>query len=187
VSDASDVTDVMEAPVPDPTEVGHYAGPFSRLAAYVIDAVLVGALYSIITAGVVWIVQLVIAEDVDPSDLGTVASSLLLTGWSFLYFALPWAVSGRTPGMLILGLRVVRRDGSRLDAGHAFLRALTLPLSFICLGFGLIGIVVGREHRALHDVLANTTVVYAWDAQKTRLRRLARARARGRAPSGARA
>jgi hypothetical protein len=60
-----------------------------------------------------------------------------------------------------------------------------LPLSFLPLGFGLVGIVVGREHRALHDVLAKTTVVYAWDAQKVRLRRLARARAR--AASGARA
>jgi uncharacterized RDD family membrane protein YckC len=86
--------------------------------------------------------------------------------------------------MLILGLRVVRRDGSPLDGGHAFLRALVLPLSFIPLGLGLIGILVGREHRALHDVLAGTTVVYAWDAQKARLRRLSRTRAR---TSGARA
>jgi uncharacterized RDD family membrane protein YckC len=176
---------MMEDRVPDPVDVGHYAGPFSRLAAYIIDAVLVGALYSVITAGVVWIIQLIFAEDFDPSDLGTVASSLLLTGWGFLYFAVPWAVAGRTPGMLVLGLRVVRRDGSRLDAGHAFLRALALPLSFLLLGLGLVGIVVGREHRALHDVIAGTTVVYAWDAQKARLRRLARARAR--APSGARA
>jgi uncharacterized RDD family membrane protein YckC len=184
VTDTTDPTAAMEEPVPDPGEVGHYAGPFSRLVAYVIDAVLVGALYSVITAGVVWIVQLVVAEDVDPSEFGSLASSLLLTGWSFLYFAVPWAVSGRTPGMLLLGLRVVRRDGSRLGAGHAFLRALALPLSFLPLGLGLIGIVVGREHRALHDVIAGTTVVYAWDAQKLRLRRLARARAR---TSGARA
>ena len=170
--------------MPDPTAVGHYAGPFSRLAAYAIDATLVSALYSVVTAGVVWILQLVVSEDINPSDLGTIASTLLLTGWGFLYFSVPWAISGRTPGMLLLGLRVVRRDGSRLDGGHAFLRALVLPLSFLPLGLGLVGIVVGREHRALHDVLAGTTVVYAWDAQKARLRRL---RARARAASGARA
>lgn len=178
------MTDVTGGRVPDPAAVGHYAGPFSRLAAYAIDAALVSALYSVVTAGVVWIIQLVVAEDVDPSDLGTVASTVLLFAWGFLYFAVPWAVSGRTPGMLVLGLRVVRRDGSPLDAGHAFLRALTLPLSFLPLGLGLVGILVGREHRALHDVLAGTTVVYAWDAQKARLRRLARGRARA---SGARA
>jgi uncharacterized RDD family membrane protein YckC len=173
------VTDVMGEQVPDPGAVGHYAGASSRLAAYAIDAVLVSALYSVVTAGVVWIVQLVIAQDVDPSDLGTVASSITLTLWAFLYFSVPWAVSGRTPGMLFLGLRVVRRDGSPLDPGHAFLRALVLPLSFIPFGLGLIGVLVGREHRALHDVLAKTTVVYAWDAQKARLRRLARARTSG--------
>lgn len=165
--------------VPDPGAVGHYAGAWSRLAAYVIDAVLVSTLYSVITAGVVWILELIASQNVDASDLGTAASTTLLTVWSFFYFAVPWAISGRTPGMLVLGLRVVRRDGSPLDVGHAFLRALVFPLSFILLGLGLIGIVVGREHRALHDVLAKTTVVYAWDAQRTRLRRLARARASG--------
>lgn len=179
------MTDVTGERVPDPAAVGHYAGPISRLAAYAIDATLVTFLYSVVTAGVVWILQLILSENVDPGDLGSVASSILLTLWAYLYFAVPWAVAGRTPGMLVLGLRVVRRDGASLDVGHAFLRALVFPLSFIPLGLGLIGIVVGREHRALHDVLANTTVVYAWDAQKARLRRLARARAR--TASGARA
>jgi uncharacterized RDD family membrane protein YckC len=173
------VTDVAGERVPDPGAVGHYAGPFSRLAAYALDAVLVSALYSVVTAAVVWILELIVSRNVDASDLGTAASATLLTLWSFLYFAVPWAISGRTPGMLVLGLRVVRRDGSPLDPGHAFLRALVLPLSFIPLGLGLIGVLVGREHRALHDVLARTTVVYAWDAQRARLRGLARARASG--------
>jgi uncharacterized RDD family membrane protein YckC len=173
------VTDVTGEHVPDPGAVGHYAGASSRLAAYAIDAVLVSALYSVVTAAVVWILELIVSRNIDASDLGTGASSALLTLWAYLYFAVPWAVSGRTPGMLLLGLRVVRRDGSPLDVGHAFLRALVFPLSFIPLGLGLIGILVGREHRALHDVLANTTVVYAWDAQRARLRRLARARASG--------
>src|SRR5262249_42310319 len=155
------MTNAGDEYVPDPGAVGHYAGPSSRLAAYVIDAVLVSALYSVVTAAVVWILELIVSRSFDASDLGTVASSILLTVWSFLYFAVPWAVSGRTPGMLVLGLRVVRRDGSPLDPGHAFLRALVFPLSFIPLGLGLIGILVGREHRALHDVLARTTVVYA--------------------------
>jgi uncharacterized RDD family membrane protein YckC len=181
------MTDVTEVGVPDPAAVGHYAGPWSRLVAYVIDAFLVTALYSLLTAGVIWIIQLVIGEDIEPSDPGAIASSILLTVWYFLYFAVPWAISGRTPGMLVLGVRVVRRDGSVLDPGHAFLRALFFPLSFICLGLGLVGIVVGREHRALHDVIANTTVVYSWDAQKVRLRRLARARSREARTTGARA
>ena len=173
------MNDVTGEHVPDPGAVGHYAGPWSRLAAYAIDALLVSGLYSIVTAGAVWILELVTAQNIDASDLGAGASAMILTVWSLLYFFVPWAISGRTPGMLILGLRVVRRDGSVLDPGHAFVRAITLPLSFIPLDLGLIGILVGREHRALHDVLAKTTVVYAWDARKVRLRRLARARTSG--------
>ncbi|MGH3277214.1 MAG: hypothetical protein ACRDNZ_23155, partial [Streptosporangiaceae bacterium] len=33
---------------------------------------------------------------------------------------------------------------------------------------------VQREHRALHDLIAGTAVIYAWDARAARLRFLAR-------------
>jgi hypothetical protein len=33
---------------------------------------------------------------------------------------------------------------------------------------------VQREHRALHDLIAGTAVVYSWDARAARLRFLAR-------------
>jgi hypothetical protein len=35
--------------------------------------------------------------------------------------------------------------------------------------------VIGRERRALHDVIAGTTVVYDWDARAARWRLLSRA------------
>jgi hypothetical protein len=34
-----------------------------------------------------------------------------------------------------------------------------MPVSFLLLGLGLVGIVTGREHRALHDVVAGSAVV----------------------------
>jgi hypothetical protein len=54
------------------------------------------------------------------------------------------------------------------------LRTLALPLSFLTLGLGFVGIVTNREHRALHDRIAGSTVVYDWDARAARLRFLAR-------------
>ena len=80
---------------------------------------------------------------------------------------------GKTIGMAILGLELVRRDGSRVGAGRVAIRVITFPLSFLLLGLGFLGILVGREHRALHDVFAGTTIVYAWDARAARLRFLA--------------
>jgi uncharacterized RDD family membrane protein YckC len=55
-------------------------------------------------------------------------------------------------------------------------RTLAFPLSFLLLGLGFLGILFGRDRRALHDVIAGTAVVYAWDAREARLRSLARER-----------
>jgi hypothetical protein len=53
-------------------------------------------------------------------------------------------------------------------------RSLTVPLGFLTLGLGFLGILVQREHRALYDLITGTAVVYAWDARAARLRFLAR-------------
>jgi uncharacterized RDD family membrane protein YckC len=159
--------------VPQPSLVGHYAGPVTRLVAYVADAVLGTVLFSFGVGAIVWVVQLLSGDRVQIDDVGPWIGFPLLVVWGFLYFFIPLALTGRTPGMALIGLEVVRRDGSNLNARHAAVRVLALPLSFLIFGLGLVGIVVGREHRALHDVIANTAVVYAWDARAARLRFLA--------------
>ena len=77
--------------------------------------------------------------------------------------------------MSLLGLRVVERDGSDLRARTGFRRAFWWQACFL-VPFSQIGIVVGRERRALHDVLAGTTVVYDWNARDARWRLMARGR-----------
>lgn len=76
--------------------------------------------------------------------------------------------------MALLGLQVVRAHGTRLDPWRGWVRSLTFPLGFLTLGLGFLGILVQREHRALHDLIAGTVVIYAWDARAARLRFLAR-------------
>lgn len=164
----------MKERVPDPRSVGNYAGAFSRLASYVVDAVVVSVVFSGGTAMILWIVQLVTAHNVETTGVGTVGSSVLFGVWFLLYFGVLWAVTGRTVGMAVLGVRVVRRDGSDLNGRRAAVRAITFPLSFLFFGLGFVGVVVGRERRALHDVCADTTVVYDWEVQALKLRRLAR-------------
>ncbi len=94
--------------------------------------------------------------------------------WEFLYFAYSWAAGGQTFGMVVLGIRVVRADGGGLSPRRGMLRALVFPLSFLFFGLGFLGILVQREHRALHDLLAATAVIYSWDARAVQLRFLAR-------------
>jgi uncharacterized RDD family membrane protein YckC len=80
--------------------------------------------------------------------------------WAFAYYACSWAASGRTAGMALCGVRVVR--------------TLALPLSFLFAGLGFAGILLGDRRRALHDVIAGTAVIYSWDARAARLRFLSR-------------
>lgn len=143
------------------------------MMAYAVDVTLVTSLFSAMVGVLLWLVQLVTARHVEGTDLGTVASSALFVVWFLAYFGVSWSAAGRTVGMALFGLRVVRRDGSDLGPGKATIRALTLPLSFVPFGLGFVGIVVGRERRAFHDVCADTAVVYDWDAHGVRLRALA--------------
>jgi hypothetical protein len=48
------------------------------------------------------------------------------------------------------------------------------PAGFTLVSREFVGILVQREHRALHDLIAGTAVIYAWDARAARLRFLAR-------------
>jgi uncharacterized RDD family membrane protein YckC len=94
--------------------------------------------------------------------------------WAFIYFAHSWEAGGRTAGMALFGVRVVRDDGSDVDGRRAIVRTLAFPLSFLFLGLGFLGILLGDQRRALHDVIAGTAVVYSWDARAARLRFLSR-------------
>jgi uncharacterized RDD family membrane protein YckC len=158
------------------TQQGHYAGAVTRLAAFALDQTVATAVFALGTAILAWALQLVSAGEIDwaPESWLTGVGFLI---WLFIYYAYPWAVSGKTFGMSVLGIRVVRADGAPAQVRNAVLRTLALPLSFLTLGIGFVPIVTGRHRRALHDHIAGTAVVYAWDARAARLRFLARQRA----------
>jgi uncharacterized RDD family membrane protein YckC len=169
--------------VPESSLVGHYAGPVTRLAACALDIAILNFAFVAGVSVLLWLLGFLGGASISTDDFAPWISIPILTLWVFLYFWVPWSLSGNTPGMAIVGIRVVRRDGTSVDRGHAALRVITWPLSLLLIGLGFAGILLGREHRALHDVLAGTAVVYAWDARAARIRFLAqRAPA---APSGA--
>ncbi len=164
----------MKADPPAESLAGHYAGPVTRISAYAMDLFIVVAAYGLVLGLVAFFWQLVSRDEVTlPAD----DSLLWLIGlvlWGFIYFAGGWILASKTLGQGALGLRVVRRDGSELRPRQAVVRALTLPFGALLFGLGYIGIVIGDERRALHDVCAGTTVVYDWDARAARWRLLSR-------------
>jgi uncharacterized RDD family membrane protein YckC len=152
---------------------GHYAGSVSRLLAYVIDLVVSSGLFALGLAAASLVAQVVTHHPVSWNRTNIVVA-VIYVAWEFFYFGYSWAASGRTFGMAVLGVRVVRADGEGLDPWRGVLRAVVFPLSFLLCGLGFLGILVQREHRALHDLIAGSAVIYAWDARAARLRFLAR-------------
>ena len=155
------------------TAQGRYAGAVSRFLAYVIDVAVSSAVFAVALAAVSYAATVVTGRQISWNRANAVVAALFVA-WQFFYFGYSWAASGKTFGMAVVGIRVVRADGATLDPWRGALRAVVFPLSFLFLGLGFTGILVQRERRALHDLIAGSAVVYAWDARAARLRFLAR-------------
>ncbi len=155
------------------TAQGSYAGSVSRLLGYAIDLVVSTGLFSLALAAISYGATIVSGHQVSWNRQNTVVVIVYVL-WEFFYFGYSWAMSGRTFGMAVLGIKVVRADGQLIQPRQGVVRSLVFPLSFLLFGLGFLGILVQREHRALHDLIAGTAVVYAWDARAARLRFLAR-------------
>ncbi len=151
---------------------GHYAGALSRLLAYGADLLILTVIYSVALALVEFAINAATPWKLNlETRHGLVLAGSLL--WAAFYFGNTWAVFGRSPGMTILGLRIVQADGSSLDRRRALIRLIAFPLGFLTLGLGFLGIIFGRTHQAIYDRIANTAVVYDWDAEAAKLRSLA--------------
>ena len=143
------------------TVSGHYAGAVSRAAAAVLDWLIIGGLYTLGVAGFSFLLQLFTSASVS-GDRSTPLGIAAFAIWAFMYVFVSLAISGRTIGKGLAGLRVVRADGTAPGVRAMFVRTLAFPLSILFFGIGLLMIVVQREHRSLHDLIAKSCVVYDW-------------------------
>jgi uncharacterized RDD family membrane protein YckC len=151
------------APVAD--VAGHYAGPVTRLTAYLLDAVIATSLFALANGAVTSLLR-AFGFTIAGSHGLVYVSALIL--WLFFYWYAGTAIAGRTSGMTIVGLRIVQRDGDPLTGRQPLVRVLVLPLSIVTV-IGLAGIVLDGEHRALHDLAAGSTVVYDWGDRRATL------------------
>jgi uncharacterized RDD family membrane protein YckC len=76
-----------------------------------------------------------------------------------VYFVFFWSVSGSTPGMALVRLRVLTTDGRPLGPGRAVIRLGGLLLSIAIVFAGFLPALVSDRRRALQDYLAGTVVV----------------------------
>ena len=136
-----------------------YAGIASRAVALAIDALIAHLI--VLTGGAI---LALVASLVGGVHLDTLARALAGLAWLVVvgaYFVLFWTTAGQTPGMRVLGLRVVGRDGGHPHAPASIVRLVGLGLAIIPLFAGFLPVLVDARRRALQDFLARTVVVYA--------------------------
>ncbi|MDN5797165.1 MAG: RDD family protein, partial [Intrasporangium sp.] len=146
---------------PRTSVTGHYAGVVPRALAAIIDVLVVFTTFSLGYAGAELLTSAFFGVSIGDYRSGPIATWAFLA-WAFCYVFGTIAVSGRTLGKALLGLRVVCANGTTVTVGRAFVRALALPLSVILFGLGFLLSVVHPRRRALHDLIAGTAVVHDW-------------------------
>jgi len=140
---------------------GFYAGPVSRLLAYLIDMFVASTGFGLLAALVLGSINTVFGVELEWDWQASLLGLLAYSVWLFLYFWVGLAITGRTLGMSVVGIRVVCEEGRPVSPGRAAVRVLVLPISITTV-VGVLGIVFDRKQRALHDLVAKTAVVYDW-------------------------
>ncbi|WAC54438.1 RDD family protein [Gordonia sp. SL306] len=133
------------------------AGIVSRGVAASLDLLVVLAILSGAYLGYAMVRLLFSIRDFSFPQPNAVFTATGFIGVSIAYLALCWAVSGRTLGSVVMGLRVVNHKGDRMRPVGALLRAL------FCVFFaiGLAWVAVDRRRRSVADVVLRTRVVYS--------------------------
>jgi uncharacterized RDD family membrane protein YckC len=85
----------------------------------------------------------------------------------FVYYVVCLSLFGKTIGMMLLGLRVVRADGRKPGPARAAVRTLAYTISSILM-LGFLWIAIDNRRQAWHDKIAHTFVVYDWDEYRGR-------------------
>jgi uncharacterized RDD family membrane protein YckC len=150
---------------------GLHAGFWLRVAAWLIDALILAPI-------VAFAVALVVGVAVRPPGLaatgGVVAYELATGLWVWpIAFGLAWLYYGlsessrwqATPGKLVLGLKVTDDRGRRIGFARASVRWLGMLLSGAIADMGYLIAAWTPRKQALHDLLARCCVVRAEELQ----------------------
>ena len=137
-----------------------------RLVAYLVDVLIVTAV--VVVGTIAWAVVAAGTGGITGRGMDAAATAALtimivvVTIIGLAYFPYFWARSGATPGMKVMGLRVVRdADGGPISTGQAILRLVGYWVSGLVLYLGYIWILIDKRRRGWHDLIAGTVVIKA--------------------------
>lgn len=163
-----------------PSLRGHYAGFVTRFIAFAIDLLIVVIAQVIIMLFVRVVLNFFGLNELaralfDPAEAPSSSVFIQVLRWviavlgSAVVFAIYvitfWLLVDKTLGQALLGLRVLRSNGRPITLVPAIKRLLGYYLSFFALGIGFLWILLDDRRQGWHDKLADTVVVYDWDAR----------------------
>ena len=146
-----------------------YGGFWRRLLAFLIDKVilyfvtLILFLIGLLALGLKGnMTDRVLSSLGDPAHgigvfaLLYIAASLLA---GMIYFTVFHGIAGRTPGKMLLGLRVIQTSGDPITTGIAFLRWVGYLISGPLFGLGFLWVAFDGRKQGWHDKIAATLVI----------------------------
>ena len=137
------------------------AGFATRVLALVIDLVILDIAALALGGGLAWALN-VLGVDANPS--GPVLAGLAAAGWLILisnYLVAFWCLTGQTPGMRFMGIRVTDRRGATPGLVRSLRRLVGMYVSAIPAGAGFLLVLVDDRRQGLHDRIAGTLVIHA--------------------------
>lgn len=139
-----------------------YGGFWARAMAKIVDAAITMVLclgLDFVLEAAIWGGKVPVMDDLDA--FLRYQGTLLL--WNVVLAIVYQVVFIRryaaTPGKLLLGLELIRADGSALTTGRIIGRYFAESISGLLLGIGFLLAAVDEEHRTLHDTLVDTRVI----------------------------
>lgn len=145
-----------QAPEPEagPSPGVAFAGPGARLVAYIVDIIVVS-----VAAFVLTILAILLAATLPILAILPIVAIIVVP---LLYFPYYWSRGGQTPGMKMMGIKVVRdRDGGPVTSGQAILRLIGYWVSALVFYIGYIWIFIDKRRRGWHDLIGGTVVISA--------------------------
>jgi uncharacterized RDD family membrane protein YckC len=133
-----------------------HAGVVTRVLAACVDAVVVVLLAVVLDLAAAGIRFVWSPDDFRWPQFSLLSMSTALLALAVVYLAAGWAMTGRTYGARLLGLRV-------LSVGHGLLgwtRSVLRALACVVFPVGLLWCAVSRTRLSVQDVVLRSVVVY---------------------------
>lgn len=145
---------------PQRTDAADRAGLVTRLVAVALDAGILNGIFIVVSGVVALTTSFILGSTGHISQTGVVLGAV---GWAIAwtcYLAFFWSLSGQTPGMRFLAIRLDAGGSHRIGLRRSLRRLLGVALAIIPLCAGFAGILLSERRRGFPDRFAGTEVRY---------------------------